>query len=102
MNKTIRKPRLIVNTFLRSKSTIQAEMLEDVARVLCDKHRIGSVNEMVPFLRKALSGYRLFQYEKGGQNFYETKEERRLRCGLTKWASVSDYINATEVELALV
>jgi hypothetical protein len=102
MNITPRKSKQIVDSYLRTKSSIQAEMVEDVSMHLRRKHRGGSVNEMTCFLRKALTGYRLFQYKKKGQNFYETKEHRRIRCGLSKFASLQDYINATEVEPALV
>jgi hypothetical protein len=101
MNITPRKSKQIVDSYLRSKSSIQAEMIEDVAKALRRKHRGGSIAEMSCFLRKALGGNRLFQYEKEGQNFYETKEARRTRCGLNKFASLMDYVNATEVEPAL-
>lgn len=102
MNVTPRKSSKVVNAFLRSKSTIQADMLDDVAANLRRKNRSGSMVEMVHCLRKALSGNRLFQYEKEGKNFYETKEARRSRCGLSKYASVSEFINATEAESSLV
>jgi hypothetical protein len=96
------KAQQVVDTFLRSKSTVPGEMLEDVAKHLCEKHRMRySICDLVSRLRKARSGNRLFEYRKDGQNFYETKEARRVRCGLSKFASLADYINATEVEPAL-
>jgi hypothetical protein len=100
MNITPRKSKQIVDAHLRSNSTIQADMLVDVAKDLRRKHRGGSIEEMVCHLRKALAGDRLFQYKKEGQNFYETKEARRRRCEIPKRAPKSAYANAIEPALA--
>jgi len=98
MNTSPRNSKRIVAKFLSSKSAIQAEMVEDIARDLRRMHRGVSVAEMSCRLRGALKDNRLFQYKKEGQNFYETKEHRRVRCGLSKFASQRDYVNATELE----
>lgn len=96
MNITPRKSKQIVDAYLRSNSTIQADMLVDIAKHLRRKHRGGSIEEMVCHLRKALAGDRLFEYEKEGQTFYETKEAKRRRCGIPNRAPKSVYRNATE------
>jgi len=100
MNITPRKSKQIVDEFLRSNSTFQAEMVEDIAKHLRRKRRGGSVNEMGAHLRKALASERLFQYKKEGINFYETKDARRRRCEIPKRAPKSAYVNAIEPAFA--
>lgn len=93
MNITPRKSRQIVDAHLRSNSAIQADTLREVAQDLRRKHRGGSIELMVCHLQKAVRGNRLFEYTEGGQNFYETQEARRRRCGIPKRAPKSVLIN---------
>lgn len=97
MKKKPSTPREIVATFLRSDSHIQCDTISELAAKLCRRARRGSIGDVADVrnrLQKALRSD-LFEYEEGGQNFYETRKARKRRCKIPNWAHRSAYINAT-------
>jgi len=100
MKSSPRTSRQVVNKFLRSDSTVQADTLKLLVRRLRLDTRGGSMQEMEPLLQKAIRGHRLFEYQSGGKSFYETERARRQRLQLPAWAPKSRVINALEPVLA--
>ena len=88
MKKNPRTPRQIVGRFLSSDSYIQCDTISELASKLGKKARRGAVGDMAAVrnkLQKAVRGKKLFEYQEGGQTFYETVSARRRRKELPKW-----------------